>query len=309
VPLPGGQGLRMPDVDIFTLHHPWPEVLRVLTVLVLVVSVLRWSDDLVRWTVARIDRHYDESADTAQLTGLKRRETVISLVRTTLRYIVILIAVAVIFEAVTGAGTITAVAGASLIVLLIGFSGQRFLTDILTGAFMMFEGWYTVGDLVVVEPWKLEGVVEEVSLRATTIRAVNGERQRVHNSQVMAVRVLPRGVREFEIEVLCSDEDEGRAVIDAVARMMPTGPLQFVRRPRLIDTERLNDDMIRLRAGAATAAGREWLATEFLPHVMKERAAEGLIVHGPVVTEVDVSSAPSKYYQRYYGSGRSRAGA
>lgn len=300
-------GMSARATTMFGLGDPWPSVIRVAVTLLVAAIVLRWSHALVRWVLARSDRRFPEAgADTAQLTGLKRRETSISLLGTTLRYAVFVIAAAVVFQAVTGSGKATAVAGASLLVILIGFAGQRFLTDLLTGAFMLFEGWYAVGDLIIVEPWKLEGVVEEMSLRATVIRAVNGEQIRVHNSQILAVRVLPRGVRELEVELFVSDEQEGRALVEQVSRIMPSGPMQFVRRPRIVDSERLDDDLVRLRVQCATAAGREWLAEEFLPHVLKERASDGLIVHGPVVTEVDIGNGPSKHYARFYGS---RSGA
>ena len=297
------------DPTTFGLHDPWPAVIRVLIVAVIAVAVLAWSDNIARWWVARSERTFDVNADTAEIANLKRRETGISLARTTIRYIVIVILAVVVFQALAGGGKVTAVAGASLLVVLIGFAGQRFLTDILTGAFMLFEGWYAVGDLIIIEPFKLEGVVEELSLRATTVRSVNGETIRVHNSQVLAVRRLPRGVRELEIEIFCTDESRGRALVEQVARLMPTGPMQFVRRPRILDTERLDDDLVRIRARCATAAGREWLAESFLPDVLKERAEDGLIVHGPVVTEVDVSNEPSKYFARFYGSRRAGAGA
>jgi small-conductance mechanosensitive channel len=291
-----------PLLTMFGLDDPWPQVIRVAAVLVVAALVLRFSDRLVRWVVARNDRRYTgEGADTAELVGLKRRETAISLMRTTLRYCVILIVVLVLLEALTGAGTVPAVASASLLILIVGFSAQRLLTDILTGSFMLFEGWYSVGDLIIVEPWKLEGVVEEVSLRATALRTVSGELVRVHNSQILAVRVLPRGIRELELEVFSSDEEELRELLEDVSRIMPTGPSQFIRAPRIVDSDRLDDDLVRIRARMATAAGREWLAQDFLPHVLKERAGEGLIVHGPVVTEVDVAS-PSKHYARFYGS-------
>ena len=45
--------------------------------------------------------------------------------------------------------------------------------------------------------------------------------------------------------------------------------------------------MVLLRARAAVAPGREWLAEGFLTDVLRERAGEGLIVHGPVVIAVD----------------------
>src|SRR5690348_11850989 len=256
------------DPTTFGLHDPWPAVLRVLIVAVIAVAVLAWSDNIARWWVARSERTFDVNADTAEIANLKRRETGISLARTTIRYIVILILAVVVFQALVGGGKVTAVAGASLIVVLIGFAGQRFLTDILTGAFMLFEGWYAVGDLIIIEPFKLEGVVEELSLRATTVRSVTGETIRVHNSQVLAVRRLPRGVRELEIEIFCTDESRGRALVEHVARLMPTGPMQFVRRPRILDSERLDDDLVRIRARCATAAGREWIAEGFLPDVL-----------------------------------------
>src|SRR5437588_7421222 len=290
------------------LHVPWPAVFRVVLVAALAAAVLAWSDNIARWWVARSERTFDASADTAEITNLKRRETAISLARTTIRYLVILILVVVVFQALAGGGKVTTVAGASLLVVLIGFAGQRFLTDILTGAFMLFEGWYAVGDLIIIEPFKLEGVVEELSLRATTVRSVNGESIRVHNSQVLAVRRVPRGVRELEIELFCTDEERGRSLVEHVSRLMPTGPMQFVRRPRILDSERLDDNLVRIRARCATAAGREWLAQDFLPDVLKERAGDGLLVHGPVVTEVDASSEPSKYFERFYGS-RVGAGA
>lgn len=294
------------DPTTFGFHDPWPAVIRVAIVVASAAAILAWSDNIARWWVARSERTFDVNGDTAEIANLKRRETAISLARTTIRYVAILIVAVVVFQALVGGGRVTTVAGASLLVVLIGFAGQRFLTDILTGAFMLFEGWYAVGDLIIIEPFKLEGVVEELSLRATTVRSVNGESIRVHNSQVLAVRRLPRGVRELEIELFCTDEQRGRSLVEQVSRLMPTGPMQFVRRPRLVESERLDENLVRLRARCATAAGREWLAQDFLPDVLKERAGDGLIVHGPVVTEIDVSSEPSKYFARFYGS---RAGA
>ena len=67
--------------------------------------------------------------------------------------------------------------------LLVGFALQRFLIDILTGFFMQFEGWYAVGDSVIIEPWALAGVVEEISLRSTRLRSITGEVVRVHNGR------------------------------------------------------------------------------------------------------------------------------
>jgi hypothetical protein len=68
---------------------------------------------------------------------------------------------------------------------------------------------------------------------------------------------------------------------------MPVGPTQFVRVPWMESVERLDDELVLLRARAAVAPGREWLARGFLADVLRERAPDGLIVHGPVVIEID----------------------
>ena len=269
--------------------EPWRTVALIAIAFALAFLLSRWSGRLagavVRWYEQRqLD---PQQADTGVLLGMKRRDTAVSLVRTTVRYAAFFGAAFYALTQVSGATRTTAVAGASLLVLLIGFAGQRFLTDILAGFFMFFEGWFSVGDTLIIEPWKLEGVVEEVSLRSTTLRAVNGDKLRVHNSQILATRVLPRGVRELDIEMFVSDEAEGRALVEHVARLVPTGPLHFIRRPWVAEAERLDDELVRIKARTTVAPGREWLAREFLPDLIKERAEEGLLLHGPVVIEAD----------------------
>jgi hypothetical protein len=50
---------------------------------------------------------------------------------------------------------------------------------------------------------------------------------------------------------------------------------------------------VRLRLRASVVAGREWLVEGFFSDLLKERAGEGLIVHGPVVLSVDEAAARS----------------
>ena len=119
------------------------------------------------------------------------------------------------------------------------------------------------------------------------MRALSGELIYVHNSQVLAARVLPRGLREVSIELFVRDEEAGRAAFQEAARVMPIGPTEFVRPPWIDSVQRLDSDLIHIRARATLAPGREWLAHEFLPDVLKERAGPELIVHGPVVLDFD----------------------
>ena len=51
------------------------------------------------------------------------------------------------------------------------------------------------------------------------------------------------------------------------------------------------------------AYGRDWLADDFLPQLLRERAPDGLIVHGPVVMFVD-ESATRRYARSQRGTVR-----
>jgi small conductance mechanosensitive channel len=251
-------------------------------------AISRVAGRLAEALVRRRERRADATnVDTGTIIALKRHETAVSLVRTTLRYAVFGIALVVSLALFSDTGRLTAVAGASLFVLLIGFAAQRFLTDILAGFFMFFEGWFSVGDTIVIEPLDLSGVVEEVSLRSTTLRAVTGETIRVNNSQIFGARILPSGAREVEIELFVTDSDEARRLVEDVAQIVPAGPTRFVRRPVVVELEALDVQLTRMLISATVAHGREWLVNDFLPDILKERAPEGLIAHGPVVMFVD----------------------
>jgi len=232
-------------------------------------------------------RHAPDFEDTGVIASLKQRETAISLGRATVRATIYVLAGLLALSVLVGADRIETIAGASFLVILLAFAAQRFLADVIAGLLMFHERWFRIGDTIVIEPWKVEGVVEELTLRAVTVRSAEGEVMRVSNSEVKAVRVLPRGYREAEIELFVSDEGAGRELLSHVARIVPSGPTHFLRRPAVVEVESLEEDLHRIRSRAAVPSGRAWLALELLPSLMRERADDGLIVHGPVVAWVD----------------------
>ena len=110
---------------------------------------------------------------------------------------------------------------------------------------------------------------------------------RVDNSAIYATRVRPTGARELALEMYVSDADKGRALIEDVASIVPKGATQFVIAPWVEEAEQLDDGLVRIRVRASVAYGREWLAEQFMPDLLKERAPDDLIMHGPVVMHLD----------------------
>ena len=229
-----------------------------------------------------------------KMTRLKRRETQVSIIRAGISYLAFAAAAVLsVGQLIGGVDRLTALAGASFLLILVGFAIQRVLMDIIAGLVMFIERWYSVGDTIQIPMHELQGIVEDVSLRHTRLRTLEGEVIHIHNSQIPSVRVLPSGAKELQLEVYVTDRERGVQMVESVAGILPEGPTTFIRRPRIDRVEELGETLVRISARAAVAPGREWLLDGFFADLIRDRAGEGLIAHGPVTLSVDESAARS----------------
>ena len=229
-----------------------------------------------------------------KMTRLKRRETQVSIVRAAITYLAFgAAAVLSAGQLIGGVDRLTAIAGASFILILVGFAVQRVLMDIIAGLAMFIERWYSVGDTIQIPMHELQGVVEDFSLRHTRLRTLDGEVIHIHNSQIPSVRVLPGGAKELRLEVFVTDQEQGIEMVDSVASILPEGPTTFFRKPRIEQVDELSETLVRISVRASVAPGREWLVDGFFADLIRERAEPGLIAHGPVTLSVDESAARS----------------
>jgi hypothetical protein len=247
----------------------------------------RIATHLVDRSERRRTRRGGDVSDSAVISGIRQRETAIGLIETSIGYLAYALAFVFSLATIAGAQRLQTIVGASFLAIIIAFAAQRFLMDVIAGLLMFFEGWFRIGDTVAIDPLSVEGVVEAVSLRTLTIRSITGETIHVPNSQVSMLRVIPRGYRDVEIEFFTTELEPGEQLVRQVAAIVPVGMTRFVQRPELVETEALDESLYRITAHCAVAVGREWLANDLLPTLFKERAPEGLLVHGPIITFID----------------------
>jgi small conductance mechanosensitive channel len=280
--------------DNTPLHSSWGKLVVIAGLFVAAWLLSRASAGVARRVLAWHDRSHlaREPAEGGKPVDIKRRETLVALIRTGIAFAGFATAVVLaVAQLLGGVDRLTAIAGASFLLILAGFAIQRILTDIIAGFAMFAERWYAVGDTIAVPALELQGVVEDVSLRRTKLRTLDGETIQIHNSQVPAVRVLPRGVKELAVELFVSDRERGEQLALSVAAMLPEGPTTLVRRPWIERVDELSESLVRVAMRATIAPGREWLVDGYFSDMLKERADDGLIVHGPVVLAVDESAA------------------
>ena len=77
------------------------------------------------------------------------------------------------------------IASAGVVGVAIGLGAQTLVRDILSGIFMLIEDQYGVGDTV--EVLEIEGVVEKVGLRVTTVRDGQGTLWYLRNGEILKV--------------------------------------------------------------------------------------------------------------------------
>lgn len=109
-------------------------------------------------------------------------------------------------------------ASAGIVGVALGFGAQSLVKDVLSGTFMLMEDQYGVGD--VVDLGEAIGSVEEVGLRSTRLRALDGTVWYVPNGEIRRVGNMTRMWSRVMIEVRFrydTDVEAARqAMIDAV---------------------------------------------------------------------------------------------
>ena len=130
----------------------------------------------------------------------KRLNTAYTLLTSIARYVIYFCMLAAMLG-VLGLGNAmnTLLASVGIGGLAIGIGAQTLINDIVTGFFLLFEDQLSVGDYVKVG--QACGIVEEISLRTTSIRGFQGELFVIPNGQVTMLTSYSRGDYTVYIDV------------------------------------------------------------------------------------------------------------
>ena len=255
------------------------------SLLVIVLGVLAYRilthgvPRVLRWRRGR-----EQVFDAEAVARIKRQDTAITLIRNALRYVVFVV-VALFVLSIFIRNPLPATAGATILAAVIGFGAQSFLRDIIAGFSVVFEGQYSVGDFIEVEPTKAAGIVEEFGLRTTKIRALSGETIFVPNGAMQGVRNYVSGQQRFTVEVQLSDAEAVPRILESLDEAADL----YLMPPRLIGREETNG-RIRLRILAEVLPSMGWLVEENLTERIKAAAGEDALASEPLIYKVDQAS-------------------
>lgn len=204
-----------------------------------------------------------------------------NIVNITLFIVALLLIINVVDTDILGSFTLlTAAVGAGL-----GFGAQNIVRDTLNGLFMVMEDQLGVGDIVDLGP--ATGIVENVGIRITQVRDVNGTLWFVRNGEILRVGNLSQGWARVIIDVSVPhsvDTSAAQRTIQETALTLTTEAKWrnlLLDRPEVWGLESITADAVIVRLTVKTRSGtKDDVARELRMRLKVAFDAQGIQLPG-----------------------------
>ena len=179
-----------------------------------------------------------------------RTQTVINLIAGLMKYVAVIVAV-VWGLSILGVNATAVLAGVGIIGLILGFGAQSLIEDIITGAFIIFEDQYSVGDIIILDDFR--GTVRNIGVRTTVIEDAGGNLKVVNNSDIRNFQNRSRLTSMALAVVAVSYKTDLRKLEKLIEVSMPKlkaeHPDLYINPPKYLGVDQLADSGINLKFG------------------------------------------------------------
>ena len=182
----------------------------------------------------------------------RRKRTVARVTRSITKYVVGILTILIVLS-VWGVNVAPAVAGLGILGLVIGLGAQKFINDLISGFFIVFEHHFDVGDKIEVQGFK--GEVIDIGLKTTKIKNWKNEIKILSNGEI---NNLINFSKEFSIAVVefgIAYTEDVQATIDLLNRELPLMRKDYpeiVEDPKVLGVINLSNSSVDMRVIAKT---------------------------------------------------------
>lgn len=202
--------------------------------------------------------------------GRRRSETVAGLTISVIK-VVGAIATIVWVLSVLGVDIGTIFASLGIMSLIIGFGVQSLIEDCVTGLFIIFEGIYNIGDIIVLDTFR--GTVEKITLRTTTIRDTGNNLKVINNSDIRNVQnrsaVDSLAICDIGITYEADIREVEKLILPELPRIYEENKDVFLGVPKYSGVQALDASAVVLRFNVAVTEENYFPATRRLNREMK----------------------------------------
>ena len=271
-------------------------LLNIIIILVVAWLVRRLSTKFIGTILKRIVR---PSVYPTKSDRQKRIKTLQSLASGIIRVGVYIIATILIVGEIKPGSTGLLFTSAGLIGIVIGFGAQNLIKDLVTGIFIIIENQYRIGDEVLLHAGmglgNVDGVVEDVTIRTTVLRDLNGNVHHIPNGNVGLTTNKTLGfsrMNELIVVPYDTDVDKLEKIINKVGKEMSSIPemqSKILEPPQMVNVRGFTEDGIKVRILAKTSAASQWkLRGLFFRNLHKELIKNKIRIVGHEDTELTI---------------------
>jgi small-conductance mechanosensitive channel len=258
-------------------------------VIIVVVSfiILRLLRTFVGKLIARVQASPDQTPREMQ----QKAQTLANVVESTGRFIVITVAGMMILTNL-GFDIAPLIASAGIAGLALGLGAQSLIKDTINGFFILMENHFAVGDVITVGAES--GTVEEITLRRTVIRAVNGSQIIVPNGEIRTVENQSKGWSRAVLDVETAanvDDAKVLAVLHELLDEIQTDPVigsQILEPPQILGISAITVTGVTFRVLIKTKPLQQWTVERELRLRIRQAFIENGIAM-PVLTSATIA--------------------
>lgn len=194
----------------------------------------------------------------------KREDTLIKIFSTSSTILILTIATLMILGEI-GLMIGPILAGAGIVGLAFGFGGQYLIRDIIAGLFIIIENQYRIGD--VVSFGTIGGLVEDISLRMTTLRDMDGTVHHVPHGEIKTVSNMSKVFSRVNLNVGVSysaDLDHVINVVNKIGNDLANDEKWkdfIIKAPQFLRVDKLGDSAIDIKIVGDTLPIKQWDVT------------------------------------------------
>lgn len=155
------------------------------------------------------------------------------------------------------------VAAIGVIGIAIGFATQHLIRDYIGGFYIYLENQYNVGDVIRVGT--IAGIVEELSLRRTVLRDLDGARHTISNGEIRTVSNLTQDWSRAHLNISVAykeDLDQVMSIMRSTWEKMAENPrwgsLMISKTPWLLRVDEFGNSGITIRMVGETEPLQQW---------------------------------------------------
>jgi small-conductance mechanosensitive channel len=194
----------------------------------------------------------------------KREDTLIHIFNGALKIVIIVLALMMILQE-TGLEIGPLLAGAGILGLAFGFGGQYLIRDIITGLFIILENQYRIGDVVNIDG--TSGSVEDITLRLTTLRDLDGTMHHIPHGDIKRASNLSKKFARINLDMgvaYNTDLEHVIRVINKTGNELAEDPLyrEFILKPpQFLRVNDFADSAIIVKILGETKPLKQWEIT------------------------------------------------